>query len=183
MTSDPASSGKDATLENAFDIPSKPPYRFGLGHDVHRLVPGRPLILGGITIPHKLGLDGHSDADALLHAITDAILGAVALGDIGQHFKNTDPRWKDCDSAVFVKEAAQLAAEAGYAIGNIDALILAERPKMALIIPQMREKIATILGLHVSQVSIKAGTNECMGYVGREEGIMCEAVAGLYLKK
>lgn len=179
MTSNP----KPGTAKAPANAAPKPPYRFGLGHDVHRLVPGRSLILGGITIPHELGLEGHSDADALLHAITDAILGAVALGDIGQHFKNTDPRWKDCDSAVFVKEAARLAAEAGYAIGNIDALILAERPKMAPIIPQMRERIATILGLHVSQVSIKAGTNERMGYVGREEGIMCEAVAGLYLKK
>jgi len=105
----------------------------------------------------------------------------VALGDIGQHFQNTDPRWKDCDSAVFVKEAARLAAEAGYAISNIDALIMAERPKMAPIIPEIRARIAEILGLHVSQVSVKAGTNERMGFVGREEGIACEAVVGMVL--
>lgn len=161
----------------------RPEYRFGLGHDVHRLVKGRKLILGGIDIPHELGLEGHSDADVLLHAITDAILGAVALGDIGQHFQNTDPRWKDCDSAVFVKEAARLAAEEGYEISNIDALILAERPKLAPVIPDIRQKIADILGLHVNQVSVKAGTNERMGFVGREEGIMCEAAVGLRLRR
>lgn len=162
--------------------PPKPEFRFGLGYDVHCLVKNRPLILGGVTIPHELGLDGHSDADALLHAITDAILGAVALGDIGQHFQNTDPRWKDCDSSLFVKEAARLAAEEGYGIENIDSLIMAERPRLAPIIPEIRQRIADMLNLHVSQVSVKAGTNEKMGFVGREEGVACEAVVCLRLR-
>lgn len=163
------------------DGDTRPEYRFGMGYDVHRLVEGRPLILGGVKIDHELGLDGHSDADALLHAITDAILGAVALGDIGQHFQNTDPRWKDCDSGVFVKEAVRLAGEKGYGISNVDALIMAERPKMAPIIVEMREKIADALGISVEYVSVKAGTNETMGFVGREEGIACHAVVGLRL--
>lgn len=160
---------------------NRPEYRFGMGYDVHRLVPGRPLILGGVKLDHELGLDGHSDADALLHAITDAILGAVALGDIGQHFQNTDPRWKDCDSGVFVNEAVRLAEEKGYAVSNVDALIMAERPKMAPIIMEMREQIAKSLGISVEYVSVKAGTNETMGFVGREEGIACHAVVGLRL--
>jgi len=154
----------------------KPQYRIGIGFDVHRLVPGRPLILGGIRLEHELGLEGHSDADALLHAITDAVLGAVALGDIGQHFSNSDPRWKDCDSAVFLQEAIRLAREATYIISNIDAMIMAERPKMAPVILEMRRRVAEIAGLDIEQVSIKAGTNERMGFVGREEGIGCQAV-------
>ena len=158
---------------------SKPAYRVGMGLDVHRLVEGRPLILGGVTIPFEKGLEGHSDADALLHALADAILGAIAAGDIGQHFSNTDPRWKDCDSSVFVKEAVRVAAQQGYAIGNADMLIIAERPKMMPVIPEMREKIAEMLRVDVSQVSVKAGTNERMGFVGREEGIVCQAVVGL----
>lgn len=161
----------------------QPEYRIGMGHDVHRLVEGRPLILGGVTIPFEKGLEGHSDADALLHAITDSILGAVAAGDIGQHFSNTDPRWKDCDSIVFLKEAARLAEEKGYVVGNIDAFIMAERPKMAGHIPQMQERIAAALGIGVDQVGVKAGTMERMGFVGREEGIECQAIACLIRKK
>lgn len=161
----------------------EPEYRFGIGFDVHRLVAGRPLILGGITIAHDRGLDGHSDADALLHALTDAILGGVAEGDIGQHFSNTDPRWKDCDSGVFVKEAVRLAALRGYEVGNVDAIIMAEEPKMAPVIPQMRRRVAELLGVDVSLVGIKAGTMERMGFVGREEGIACQAVVGLVRKK
>jgi len=161
---------------------SFPAYRMGIGFDVHRLVKGRLLILGGINIPYSHGLDGHSDADALLHAITDAILGAVAAGDIGQHFSNTDPRWKDCDSAVFLREAARLANEKGYAIGNIDAIIMAENPKMAPVIPAMRQKIADVLGLDVDFVGVKAGTMERMGFVGREEGIACQAIVTLIKK-
>lgn len=137
------------------------------------------MILGGIQIPFEMGLDGHSDADALLHALADAILGAIAAGDIGQHFSNTDPRWKDCDSEVFVKEAVRMAAERGYHIGNADMLIIAERPKMMPIIPEMRRKIARMLGINEEQVSVKAGTNERMGFVGREEGIACQAIVGL----
>ncbi len=162
---------------------SQPKYRFGIGFDVHRLVAGRPLILGGITIEHDRGLDGHSDADALLHALTDAILGAVAEGDIGQHFSNTDPRWKDCDSGVFLVEAVRLAALRGYEVGNVDAIIMAEEPKMAPIIPEMRRRVAELLGVDISLVGIKAGTMERMGFVGREEGIACQAVVGLELKK
>lgn len=158
---------------------SGPAYRVGMGFDVHRLVEGRPLILGGVQIPFEKGLEGHSDADALLHALADAILGAIAAGDIGQHFSNTDPRWKDCDSEVFVREAVRMAAERGYAIGNADMLIIAERPKMMPIIPEMRRKIARMLGVSEEQVSVKAGTNERMGFVGREEGIACQAVVGL----
>jgi len=156
-----------------------PAYRMGIGFDVHRLVKGRLLILGGINIPHSHGLEGHSDADALLHAITDAILGAVAAGDIGQHFSNTDPRWKDCDSAVFLREAARLANGKGYVIGNVDAIIMAENPKMAPVIPAMRKKIAEVLGLDVDLVGVKAGTMERMGFVGREEGIACQAIVTL----
>lgn len=157
----------------------QPEYRFGIGFDVHQLVEGRPLILGGISIPHDRGLDGHSDADALLHALTDAILGAVAEGDIGQHFSNSDARWKDCDSGVFVQEAIRLAALRGYRIGNVDAIIMAEQPKMAPVIPEMRRRVAELLQVDVSLVGIKAGTMERMGFVGREEGIACQVVVGL----
>ena len=153
-----------------------------MGLDVHQLVEGRPLILGGVTIPFEKGLDGHSDADALLHAVTDAILGAVAAGDIGQHFSNTDPRWKDCDSGVFVREAVRLADERGYVVGNLDALIMAERPKMASYIPLMQERVAELLGVSRELVGIKAGTMERMGFVGREEGIACQAIVGLIKK-
>ena len=161
---------------------TQPAYRVGMGLDVHQLVEGRPLILGGVTIPFEKGLDGHSDADALLHAVTDAILGAVAAGDIGQHFSNTDPRWKDCDSGVFVREAVRLADERGYVVGNLDALIMAERPKMASYIPLMQERVAELLGVSRELVGIKAGTMERMGFVGREEGIACQAIVGLIKK-
>lgn len=157
----------------------QPDYRFGIGFDVHRLVEGRALILGGVTIPHDRGLDGHSDADALLHAITDAVLGAIGERDIGQIFENTDPRWKDCDSAVFAKEAVRLVHEAGYRVGNVDATIMAEQPKMAPHIPQIRARIAEILEVDISLVAVKAGTMERMGFVGREEGIACQAIAGV----
>lgn len=154
----------------------KPEVRVGMGFDVHRLVPDRPLILGGVSIDFEMGLDGHSDADALLHAITDAILGAVAAGDIGQHFSNTDPRWKDCDSSVFVREALRIAKEKGYRVGNLDSLIMAERPKMAPIIPKMVARLAELLETDKDNIGLKAGTMERMGFVGREEGIACQAV-------
>lgn len=155
------------------------PYRIGIGIDVHRFVEGRPLIIGGINIPFEKGLDGHSDADVLLHALTDAILGALAEGDIGQHFSNTDPRWKDCDSAVFLREASRIAAQRGYSIGNIDAVIMAERPKMLPIIPEMRKRVAEILEIDIHAVGIKAGTMERMGFVGREEGMASQVVVCL----
>lgn len=154
----------------------KPEVRVGMGFDVHRLVPDRPLILGGVSIDFEMGLDGHSDADALLHAITDAILGAVAAGDIGQHFSNTDPRWKGCASSVFVREALRIAREKGYRVGNLDSLIMAERPKMAPIIPEMVARLAELLETDKDNIGLKAGTMERMGFVGREEGIACQAV-------
>jgi 2-C-methyl-D-erythritol 2,4-cyclodiphosphate synthase len=155
--------------------PGAPRMRVGSGFDVHRLVENRPLILGGVTIPHPRGLDGHSDADALLHALCDAILGAMAAGDIGTHFPNTDPRWKDCDSAVFVKEAMRIAAEQGYGLANADILIMAEAPKMNPHLPAMREKISAMLGIPGDRVGLKAGTMETMGFIGREEGIGVQA--------
>jgi 2-C-methyl-D-erythritol 2,4-cyclodiphosphate synthase len=153
------------------------PFRIGQGYDCHRLVEGRKLILGGVDIPHHLGLLGHSDADALLHAITDAILGAAALGDIGKHFPDTDPEFKGADSRVLLREAAKRVKATGYDIGNIDATIIAQRPKMAPHIAAMVANIAEDLGVSVGQVNIKAKTNEKMGYLGREEGINADAVA------
>lgn len=160
--------------------PALPPFRIGQGYDCHALVEGRPLILGGVTIPHAKGLLGHSDADALLHAITDALFGAAALGDIGRHFPDTDPAFAGADSRVLLREAAKRINEAGYAIGNVDATIIAQRPKMAPHIALMVANIAEDLGIAVGQVNIKAKTNEKLGYLGREEGIATEAIALLY---
>lgn len=153
----------------------QPPYRIGNGFDVHRLVAGRKLILGGIEIPFERGLEGHSDADALLHAVCDAILGALAAGDIGQHFPNTDPRWKDCDSAVFVQESVRLARQAGYRVSNLDVTIHAERPKLRFHIDTMRKRVSELVDAPESCIGIKAGTMEKMGFVGREEGIAVSA--------
>lgn len=153
------------------------PFRIGQGYDCHRLVEGRKLILGGVDIPHHLGLLGHSDADALLHAITDAILGAAALGDIGKHFPDTDAEFKGADSRVLLREAARRVKATGYDIGNIDATIIAQQPKMAPHIPGMVANIAADLGVSIGQVNVKAKTNEKMGYLGREEGINADAVA------
>lgn len=153
------------------------PFRIGQGYDCHQLVEGRRLILGGVDIPHVKGLLGHSDADALLHAITDAILGAAALGDIGKHFPDTDLAFKGADSRVLLREAAKRVKATGYDIGNIDCTIIAQRPKMAPHIPVMAVNIAEDLGITVGQVNVKAKTNERMGYLGREEGINAEAVA------
>ena len=153
-----------------------PPFRIGQGYDCHALVAGRKLIIGGVDIPHKTGLLGHSDADVLLHAITDAIFGSAALGDIGRHFPDTDPRFSGADSRVLLREAAKRLREAGYDIGNLDATIIAQAPKMALHIPTMVRHIAEDLGVDISQVNIKAKTNEKLGYLGREEGIAAEAV-------
>lgn len=157
-----------------------PPYRVGQGYDCHALVPGRRLIIGGVTIPHAAGLLGHSDADVLLHAITDALLGAAGLGDIGRHFPDTDPRFAGADSRVLLRAAGQRVAEAGYAIGNLDSTIIAQAPKMAPHIGQMVMNVAADLGITVRQVNIKAKTNEKLGYLGREEGIAAEAIALLY---
>jgi 2-C-methyl-D-erythritol 2,4-cyclodiphosphate synthase len=152
-------------------------FRVGQGYDCHALVAGRKLIIGGVTIPHPTGLQGHSDADVLLHAITDALFGAAGLGDIGRHFPDTDPQFSGADSRVLLREAGKRVATAGYTIGNIDATIIAQAPKMAPHIAQMVANIAGDLGLLPSQVNIKAKTNEKLGWLGREEGIAAEAVA------
>ncbi len=152
------------------------PFRIGQGYDCHVLAAGRKLIIGGVDIPHARGLLGHSDADVLLHAITDALFGAAALGDIGRHFPDTDEQFRGADSRVLLREAAKRVAAAGYAVGNIDATIIAQAPKMAPHISQMIANIAADLAVGHGQVSIKAKTNEKLGFVGREEGIAAEAV-------
>lgn len=151
--------------------------RIGTGYDVHRLVSGRKLILGGVEIAHALGLDGHSDADVLLHAIKDALLGAAALGDIGRHFPDTDNQYKGASSLVLLKKVRQLLAEKGYEAYNIDATIIAEKPKLAPYIEQMNQNIAAALEINWDQVNIKATTTERLGFTGREEGIAAQAVA------
>ncbi|MES2089372.1 MAG: 2-C-methyl-D-erythritol 2,4-cyclodiphosphate synthase [Pseudomonadota bacterium] len=149
--------------------------RIGEGWDTHALVTGRPLVLGGVTIEHTHGLWGHSDADALLHAITDAVLGAAGLGDIGRHFPDTDPQFKGADSIVLLQEAVRRAAQAGWCVGNVDSTIVAQAPKMAPHIPAMRERIACALGVATDAVNVKAKTAEKMGPVG--EGLAIEARA------
>ncbi len=151
--------------------------RIGQGFDVHALVVGRPLIIGGVKIPFERGLDGHSDADVLLHAVIDALLGAAALGDIGRHFPDTDDRYRGADSVVLLATAGKLLADAGYAIANVDATIIAQSPRMAPYIPAMVERIAGALGLECRQVNVKAKTTERLGFTGRGEGIAAEAVA------
>jgi 2-C-methyl-D-erythritol 2,4-cyclodiphosphate synthase len=153
--------------------------RIGQGFDVHRFQEGRPLILGGVRIPHSHGLVGHSDADVLLHAITDAVLGALGKGDIGTYFPDTDPAFKDADSAELLKEVWEMARSAGYKLGNADATIVAQRPKMLSHIPAMRERIAELLEADVERVNIKATTTERLGFTGREEGIASLAVVCL----
>jgi len=153
----------------------------GIGYDVHRLVEGRALTLGGVSIPHEKGLDGHSDADVLMHAICDAVLGAVGERDIGTFFPNTDPRWKGVASSVFLQEAAKQVASRGGRIVNIDATLIGERPKIGPHVPAMRERIAAALGIAVAKVGVKATTNEGLGFLGREEGISAMAVASVDL--
>jgi 2-C-methyl-D-erythritol 2,4-cyclodiphosphate synthase len=150
--------------------------RVGQGFDVHALVTGRKLIIGGVDIPNEKGLDGHSDADVLLHAVCDALLGAGALGDIGGHFPDTDSRYKNADSRMLLREVSQLVQEAGYRILNIDATIIAQAPKMAPHIPSMVNNIAADLGLSRGQVNIKATSTEGLGFAGRAEGIAAEAI-------
>lgn len=146
-------------------------YRTGFGFDVHALAEGRKLILGGVEVPNSKGLLGHSDADALLHSITDAMLGALALGDIGQHFPDTNPEFKDADSSMFLRMTYKMVQQKGYTLGNLDAMISLQQPKISKFIMKMRENIASILGAALDQVSVKAGTNEQLGFVGREEGV------------
>lgn len=153
--------------------------RTGIGYDSHRLVEGRPLILGGQSIPHTHGLAGHSDADAVAHALTDAILGAAAAGDIGTHFPDTDPRWKGADSLGLLRAACAVVAERGLRVSQVDVTVILERPRLGPHIPAMRAALAVALGLTVDDVSVKAKTNEGMGFVGRGEGIATLAVATL----
>ncbi|MBS1196457.1 MAG: 2-C-methyl-D-erythritol 2,4-cyclodiphosphate synthase [Proteobacteria bacterium] len=150
--------------------------RVGQGYDVHQLVEGRPLILGGVTIPFERGLLGHSDADALLHAITDALLGAAGLGDIGRHFPDTDPRYAGVDSRVLLRASVELLRDAGWKIGNVDATIIAQRPKIATFVPAMIDNIAADLGIDSGSVNVKGKTNETLGYLGRGEAVEAQAV-------
>lgn len=153
--------------------------RIGIGYDVHRLVENRSLILGGVKIDHPLGLLGHSDADVLVHAIMDALLGALALGDIGKHFPDTDVAYKDCDSLVLLKKVGELVANKGYRINNIDSTIIAQAPKLKPYIEMMVENIGRTLALSAERVSVKATTEEGLGFTGREQGIAANAVVSL----
>ncbi|MFS0562395.1 2-C-methyl-D-erythritol 2,4-cyclodiphosphate synthase [Terribacillus sp. 179-K 1B1 HS] len=151
-------------------------FRIGQGFDVHAFAEGRPCIIGGITIPHELGLLGHSDADVLLHTIADACLGALALGDIGKHFPDTDPAFKDADSEVLLRHVWQLVKEQGYKLGNLDCTVIAQAPKMAPYIDQIRENVAGMLDAEPGQINVKATTTEQLGFTGRKEGIAAQAV-------
>ena len=149
--------------------------RIGFGNDIHRLTAGRPLIIGGVRADSDLGAEGHSDADVLLHAITDAVLGAMALGDIGTHFPNSEPEWKDADSSVFLAKAVELAGEQGFTVANVDSTVSLESPKLRPYIDQIRGRIAELLGIDIGRVSVKAKTGEGADAVGRREAIRAEA--------
>ena len=150
--------------------------RIGNGYDVHRLVEGRPLILGGINIPHQLGLLGHSDADVLTHSIMDALLGALSLGDIGHYFPPSDPQWKGADSMILLEQVLKIISSQGWKIGNIDSTIVAEQPKLKPHLKSMRDALARIMAIEIDQISIKATTNEELGPIGSQEGICAYAV-------
>ena len=152
-------------------------FRIGQGFDVHALVPGRRLVLGGVEIPFERGLLGHSDADVLAHAITDALLGAAGLGDIGRHFPDTDPRFAGADSLVLLAEATRRVQEAGFTVGNVDATIVAQAPRMAPHIGEMNTRLARAIGVEVGRVNVKARTTERLGFEGRSEGISAHAIA------
>lgn len=150
--------------------------RVGLGYDVHRLTDGRPLILGGVTVPFEKGLAGHSDADVLLHALADALLGAAALGDIGKHFPDTDEQWRDADSGQLLAKVVAMVSDAGYRVGNVDATVALQQPRLRPYIDAMRRNIAGILDVPVGRVSVKATTTERMGFVGEGKGASAQAV-------
>ncbi len=150
--------------------------RTGFGYDVHRLVEGRKLTIGGVDVPHSKGALGHSDADVLLHAITDALLGAAALGDIGTHFPDSDPRFKNMDSRLILQQVFSLIKEKNYRVGNIDTTVVLQQPKIKSYIPKMREQIAALLETQLQQVSVKASTTEHLGFIGKEDGIAAYAV-------
>ena len=157
-------------------------FRIGHGYDVHRLTEGRPLIIGGVNIPHEAGLLGHSDADVLVHAIMDSMLGALALGDIGKHFPDTDERYKGADSIELLRQVAKIIGTNGYSVANIDSTILAQAPKMAPHIEQMRKNVADAIGIDVSCVSVKVTTEEKLGFTGEKKGIAAHAVCLLTRK-
>ena len=163
-------------MENIVKLPA---FRVGCGYDVHKLVPERKLILCGVEVPYELGLLGHSDADVALHALMDALLGAAALGDIGKHFPDTDERFKGADSMKLLEEVRHLLEAKGYRIGNVDATIVAQKPKMKDFIPKMNENIAQVLGVSLDDVNVKATTEEKLGFTGAEQGISAYAVAGI----
>ena len=151
-------------------------FRTGIGFDAHALAEGRPLVIGGVNIPHSRGLQGHSDADVLVHAVMDAILGALALGDIGEHFPDTDDEFKGADSLVLLSRVQKMIEDEGYCCENLDSIIIAEKPKLKTYLGEMREKLASVLKISVAQLSIKATTTEYMGFTGREEGIAAQAI-------
>jgi 2-C-methyl-D-erythritol 2,4-cyclodiphosphate synthase len=169
-----ASQGRDAIAQAAA---TAPPMRIGTGYDLHRLVPNRPLVLAGVRIPFDLGLQGHSDADIVCHAVTDAILGAAALGDIGRLFPDTDADWKDADSLQLLAAAVGVVRGGGFQIGNVDATVIAQRPKLVPYLEEMRVNLARALGIDASAVSIKGKTNENVDATGRGEAMACHAVA------
>lgn len=161
-------------------MPQSGAIRVGIGYDVHGFAPpdaGRPLTIGGVAIPNDRGLAGHSDADVLIHAVVDALLGAAALGDIGMHFPSSDPRWKDAPSAAFLTYTLELVRAQGWEIGNVDATVVAERPRLSPHIPAIRARVAEVMGVSVECVSVKSKTTDGLGFTGRSEGIACHAVA------
>ncbi|MHB8338279.1 MAG: 2-C-methyl-D-erythritol 2,4-cyclodiphosphate synthase [Ignavibacteriaceae bacterium] len=158
-------------------------FRTGIGFDVHAFAEGRKLILGGIEIPYEKGLLGHSDADVLLHAVSDALLGALALGDIGQHFPDSDPKYKNADSVLLLELVYQLIKEKGYQLGNLDAVVAMQRPKISPFIYQMRNRIAEVLQTNIDMISVKATTTENLGFIGREEGVSAFATVLIIKKK
>ena len=159
------------------------PVKIGIGYDIHPLVEGRPLILGGVTIPHTRGLAGHSDADALAHAVSDALLGALGMGDIGQHFSDTDPAWKGADSLRLLEKVVGMMRDAGYRVSNVDTVIIAEAPKLAPHRDAMQANLARVLGCPVQRVNVKATTHEKLGTLGRGEGIAAMAVCLLAIER
>lgn len=177
---DAIAAGPDGLNDNNLVQPPTGGPRVGLGYDVHRLVPDRELWLGGVRIPHERGLLGHSDADVLIHAICDALLGAANLRDIGYHFPDSDEQYRGIDSKILLKNVIDLLAQKGYTIGNIDATVCAQRPKLAPYIPLMQRTLAEVAGVDTDRISVKATTTEHLGFTGREEGISALAVALLY---
>ena len=158
----------------------KPDIRIGYGYDVHRLAPDRDLVLGGVTIPYEYGLAGHSDADVLLHALTDALLGSLALGDLGKHFPDTDEAFRDIDSRILLRKAYELVRDRGFLIGNVDSTIVAQQPKLAPHIDSMRNNIAADLDVDIERVAVKATTSEGLGFEGEQEGISARAAVLIY---